>query len=315
MSTMTPTPRVPVRTAPEQVAEACEAISARGERPTVERVRTELGGGSPNSLTPLVREWKAGQGDRQPASPTEQSASGAETLPLPMPIRNALDGIAAALGGLTPAFSEAVADAAEAERRRARREIDVVEAGARARIDDAHAVADDERVTTDLVRQEVADREAEIAQMAIRLSEASEVTKHVEAEKSALAKDLAVAERSILDAATDVDRLRKHVADLKDQISASAEAVSTAQADAAAARGATEEVKAEAQRLRDQVADLTGRMDGTRDEIANLRTEVAVARRGEESEAKRADRAEAEILRVRAELASVPAPVAIPQAA
>ena len=63
----------------EVVNRACDAILARGERPTVDRVRTELGGGSPNSLTPLVRAWADAR--RQLALPTQNSAAAVDPSP------------------------------------------------------------------------------------------------------------------------------------------------------------------------------------------------------------------------------------------
>jgi hypothetical protein len=42
----------------EQVFEAAEALVREGQSPTVVAVRTRLGGGSPNTITPLLAEWK-----------------------------------------------------------------------------------------------------------------------------------------------------------------------------------------------------------------------------------------------------------------
>ena len=41
-----------------EVFAAAEALTKRGERVSVRSIRAELGGGTPNRLTPLVREWK-----------------------------------------------------------------------------------------------------------------------------------------------------------------------------------------------------------------------------------------------------------------
>jgi chromosome segregation ATPase len=43
----------------EQVFEAAEALAAEGATPTVVAVRTRLGGGSPNNITPWLAQWKA----------------------------------------------------------------------------------------------------------------------------------------------------------------------------------------------------------------------------------------------------------------
>jgi chromosome segregation ATPase len=46
-----------------QVSKAAEALTARGLVPTVERIRQELGTGSSSTLAPLLKQWKALQGE------------------------------------------------------------------------------------------------------------------------------------------------------------------------------------------------------------------------------------------------------------
>ena len=43
----------------EQVFETAEALALEGQNPTVMTVRAKLGGGSPNTITPFLAEWKA----------------------------------------------------------------------------------------------------------------------------------------------------------------------------------------------------------------------------------------------------------------
>jgi DNA repair exonuclease SbcCD ATPase subunit len=43
----------------EQVFATADALVREGQNPTVLSVRTRLGGGSPNTITPLLSEWKA----------------------------------------------------------------------------------------------------------------------------------------------------------------------------------------------------------------------------------------------------------------
>jgi len=43
----------------EQVFETANALVREGQNPTVVAVRTRLGSGSPNTITPLLAEWKA----------------------------------------------------------------------------------------------------------------------------------------------------------------------------------------------------------------------------------------------------------------
>ena len=52
----------------EQVFETAEALVREGQNPTVVSVRARLGGGSPNTITPLLGEWKALHEQKQAAS-------------------------------------------------------------------------------------------------------------------------------------------------------------------------------------------------------------------------------------------------------
>lgn len=48
----------------EEVSEAADALLAAGTRPTIERVRLQLGRGSPNTVAPMLETWFAGLGKR-----------------------------------------------------------------------------------------------------------------------------------------------------------------------------------------------------------------------------------------------------------
>ena len=52
----------------EQVFETADALVREGQNPTVVAVRTRLGGGSPNTITPLLAEWKTLNETKQAAS-------------------------------------------------------------------------------------------------------------------------------------------------------------------------------------------------------------------------------------------------------
>ena len=64
----------------EQVFEAAAALLREGQTPTVVGVRTKLGTGSPNTITPLLAQWKA-----------QNEARRVEALPpLPEPVESAM---------------------------------------------------------------------------------------------------------------------------------------------------------------------------------------------------------------------------------
>ncbi|TAN02476.1 MAG: DNA-binding protein [Rhodanobacteraceae bacterium] len=48
----------------EQVNEAADTVVAAGERPTVERIRAQLGTGSPNTVTRMLDVWRQGLSER-----------------------------------------------------------------------------------------------------------------------------------------------------------------------------------------------------------------------------------------------------------
>jgi hypothetical protein len=50
--------RAAMSTHPKRVREAAEALLNKGLRPTVQRVRAMLGGGSPNVIAPILKEWR-----------------------------------------------------------------------------------------------------------------------------------------------------------------------------------------------------------------------------------------------------------------
>jgi len=51
---------------PKRVREAAEALLNKGLRPTIQRIRAMLGGGSPNVIAPILKEW------RETLSPEQQ---------------------------------------------------------------------------------------------------------------------------------------------------------------------------------------------------------------------------------------------------
>jgi colicin import membrane protein len=230
-----------------EVDAACEAIAARGERPTVERVRVELGGGSPNALTPMVRAWKEAR--QQPHADVQQVGIHADPVPLPAAIQRVLDGMSAAVAGLAPAFGMAIAEVAEAERRRSRLEVDAAMARARAEVEEARLAVQDERETTEAVRNEV-----------------------VEQEQAMVAKD------------QEIDRLTGLLAERDHALAALTTEAAVARQAAAGERLRAERAEAEADRLRQERADgetavreAIARAAKAEGEVAALRAEQAAA--------------------------------------
>lgn len=70
----------------ETVFEAAQRLAERGERISVRQVRQEIGGGSPNEITPWVREWHAQHTEqqRQVKALDEMPAEARQALAEPM---------------------------------------------------------------------------------------------------------------------------------------------------------------------------------------------------------------------------------------
>ena len=325
----------------DEVDAACVAITGRGERPTVEKVRAELGGGSFSSLTPQVRAWKEALRAAPTNGAVQEEARTADLAVLPPQVQTVVETalatlttVATTLGGLAPAFAAATAGAAEVERRRTRLEIEGIEAGAKARVAEAMAAAEDERANTDFIRTEVSERESDIAALdAARLdavAAAAAVQKRLETEKAALGGELdnerallraerAAAKLAADDAAAEARRLQDEITDLGGKVGAGMKAAEEARVAASGARSLAQAATEEAGRIREQLAEAAAKMEAVRteaaakmeaarEEVSALQVRVAVAEKGEAAEGQRATRAEVEIERLRLEVARIQAP-------
>lgn len=259
----------------DEVSAACDRLIARGERASVDKVREELGGGSLNSLTPLVRAWREA---RQAPGADARPAVLAEPVALPVSIQRAVDALSAAVAGLVPAFGAAVAEVAETERRRSRLEVDAAATRAAAEVEEARQTAADERALTDAVRAEATGLETALAAKEDEIARLTVLTAEQAAEVERLG---ALAEREQI-GKTDAEA---RVAGVMDQLQASRSDTAAAQALAAAA-------EAETQRQRDLATALAAKVETAQATIATLQTEVAVARQAAEGERQRAERAE-----------------------
>lgn len=73
----------------EEVWAAADAVLAQGERPTIERVRQQLGRGSPNTVGPMLDGWYGSLAKRLGTGPVEDAGAGAEAGALPAPVLRA----------------------------------------------------------------------------------------------------------------------------------------------------------------------------------------------------------------------------------
>ena len=77
----------------EEVWAAADTVLRLGERPTIERVRQQLGRGSPNTVGPMLDHWYGSLAKRlqSPVNAVEQD--GGAVVPLPAPVARAAKAI------------------------------------------------------------------------------------------------------------------------------------------------------------------------------------------------------------------------------
>jgi len=264
-------------------------MATRGERPTVERVRAELGG-SPNSITPLVREWRE---TRQTEDAPHPGASGqpvVEPGTLAVVIRRALEQLAHAVAALPAACVAATAEVAEKERRRSQLELEAGNATAQQALNEARALAEDERSACDAVRSEASEATTRLAE---REQEIVTLRQIIEADKAQIAS---------LTAARDQDYVARDEAERRARILA--DEVYEERKEAALARATAQATEVELARVRAESAELAAAADAARERVTSLTVEVAVERQRTDGERQRAERAEADAERSRRERAA-----------
>ncbi len=148
----------------ETVAAAAEAIASRGGKPSVRKIRDELGGGSPNLILPLLNAWRDTQKKDAPASMTAEPD---ESVDLPAEAVQVLDKLSRHIADV---FSQLL----QVERTRAAAVQQAIQLDAEQRVAQAQ----------EFVAQRIGDLEARAA---AKLAEARE-------EAQSLAEQLAVTE-------------------------------------------------------------------------------------------------------------------------
>lgn len=252
---------------PESVNAACEAIAARGERPTAERVRLELGGGSPNTVLILLNAWKdarkAGGAKRQAPEPPPAPDGDVVTPEAVNAVDNISRGILAMLTSVI-----------EQERARASAAQQAIQAAADQKVALARQAADEQ--VADLQKQaaeELDDARAEALEMA-------DLVEALTTERDALAGSL--------------DSSRAEVGRLKAELEAERQAHQQASALAG-------ERAAEIEALRQTVAQAEARAVAAEREQRAAQDRADVAEKAQEHAEEARDKADAERRQVGAE--------------
>jgi DNA repair exonuclease SbcCD ATPase subunit len=190
----------------KSVAQACEAIRARGERVTSDRVRKQLSGGSPNDILPRVRDWKAANLQSAPKISSEMETP-ADTQQEARPDIAALadvPSVKTAFDALDAAVIAALKTMQEKERSRAVDQIQSIQDATtrqlKAERERAQSVIDQNAA---IAEAQVQDAQVAESEMANSLSAALEDIKSLQAEKDRLQ-----AEISELNGSLEAERLQ-----------------------------------------------------------------------------------------------------------
>lgn len=193
------------------VAAAAEAIAGRGAKPSVRKVRDELGGGSPNDILRLLNLWKDRQRQPQAAQP--------ETPPKPVDVAVPAmpPEICQTMEGLSSLILATINTLVGRERSQAAAAQQAIQAAADCKVELA-------RVEVDQKMAEA--KEAEATDLKRQAERLTGTLRQTEATRDALAEDLSAAKAVAADQADSIKALRATLAQANAAASAHAEAAS-----------------------------------------------------------------------------------------
>ncbi|MFS3137365.1 DNA-binding protein [Gluconacetobacter sacchari] len=234
----------------ETVAQAAESLVGRGEKPSVRKVRDELGGGSPNTILPLLNSWKDSLRGRPVDPPKEEPRSEASDL-----VSAEMD---SAAERMKQGFLAMLAGFVDAERQKAQSAQQAIQAAADQKVALAREAADQQiaDIQTQAVA-ELADARGEAMELAEALAaataeaeglthrldalqrEVDRLTAELTAERHAHQAARATAERQT----GEIDALRQAVAEAQARAQAAEKAQDIAERRASTAATALEKAE------------------------------------------------------------------------
>ena len=296
---------------PKNVALACEAIQARGERVTTDRVRAHLGGGSPNAVLPLVREWKTanrpspptiGSETTRPVEPkkeTDRQIVSLETLPA----------VNEALESLTTAFLDALSTIQTNERTRADAQIQAMQETTtrqnQAERERAQKVIEENAA---LAATQIEDAQIAESELANSLSDALEDNRKIQGEKVSLANENARLSALLEEKQGKIDdqedtisklagTLNEITADrdkLKQDLEASKTRIQDLEGDRAEHSQRLTDVTKERDKLADDVGKVRDRVEALHDQVTEAKSALARTEAQRDSALERLDECKAE---------------------
>ena len=257
---------------PGSVTSAADAIVALGEKPTVDRIRAYLQGGSPNKILPLLREWKAA--NQQPRTDT-----GAEQphIAAPEPVREivtleTLPEVTGAIEALTHAILDVLSRVQSSERARADDKVQTLQEATTRQIqaERARATAIADEIQTAVTAQIVEAQQSE-TEMADLLERALEENEQLRAQLDQLRVEHEQTSgwlRTETAKTTSQETSLRNIQVERDQL----------KADLEASRGRVRELTDDRTDLSKRLADVARERDKTQSEAQQVGADLAAAR-------------------------------------
>ncbi|MEI7606135.1 MAG: DNA-binding protein [Rhodospirillaceae bacterium] len=306
---------------PETVAQAAEAIAASDQRPTVQRIRDHLGGGSPNAILSYLTTWKDAQrGSRAKAEQPQQPKP--EPPPSDAPaqlaslhrVARAMDEMTSAIRSVEQAICADLSDIVTAERAAAAAQVQTLTTAAqqRAETDAAvHALAmkmvqetaaadlDDARAQSKELAEANTKHEDEAAQAAQTIADLRGRLAEAERLATTLTERLSHVERAVERASADAERAAAAAAQATvERESAQAAAIQAergrivAETRAGDAIAAAERDRIERDEARETAAGIAAERDSAISESHRLGSDLGVCRESLKASQDRAAEAE-----------------------
>ena len=251
----------------EQVHQAADEIAAEGQNPTVMSVRTRLGGGSPNNITPWLGEWREAH-----------ERTKAEILPqLPEGVEGAMRQVWALAWKAAQAQLEGERDALATARKDIEREraemlteigrLDGELDEAKTKLHDAAVDLASERRDHDQTRTEVREARALSEERSRRIDEQTAELREVRAERDAAVANVARLDADNAHLRTDLERAREAGTKLRHELNST-----TGERDRL--RAELQRVSAEQEQLRINLDRLSGEVDRERENAKQAKAAV-----------------------------------------
>lgn len=224
----------------EEIIRAAEELEASGQNPTLDAVRKHLGGGSFTTISPALREWKAGRG-------REQSIA----VEMPLELKASLEKVGSEFW--------------EVANRISNEKLVAVQAEASAAVSAAEGERDE--LLKDIYRLEQS------------VTEATEANEAAEASRQQVEKENLRIKEEVVRLQEQLAHSRTEAGELKDRLQQAVKYKDQFAEDTARLRGLNEEVRQELQLTRKQLDNKTEQLDAVKRELSETGVRVELQKK------------------------------------